>query len=133
MLPTYWQVLASVYLQAVLATVFAAIPLWEWYLRKRGSLPGQNRLLIFDISAATLGVFVSASEIMSIVINIAVIVFLGRKDITGEKAQNVLAHDLALFSNASYFFPAVIEGGGRPAPGGRGGRGARGGRAGGRD
>src|SRR3569833_1842002 len=116
MLPTYWQVLASVYLQAVLATVFAAIPLWEWYLRKRGSLPGQNRLLIFDISAATLGVFVSASEIMSIVINIAVIVFLGRKDITGEKAQIVLAHDLALFSYATKKNPAVIDEKEQPTP-----------------
>jgi hypothetical protein len=101
--------MTSAYIQALLATMFAMLLVWEWQITRKGRIPGGKLRLTFDVFKSTIDVFVGTAEVLSISISIAAIVLISIKDSIGDGAQIALAHDMAVFSWSAYLFPSVIN------------------------
>ncbi|KAK3391187.1 hypothetical protein B0H63DRAFT_520381 [Podospora didyma] len=101
--------MTSAWIQAVLATIFALLAAWEWFLRQKHTVPGKKLHLVFYAFNQALDVFVNGALILSLCINVAAFaLMLQRKDVS-DGTQLALAHDMVVFSFSACLFPTIMH------------------------
>ncbi|KAK3371095.1 hypothetical protein B0T24DRAFT_305137 [Lasiosphaeria ovina] len=102
-------VMTSAWIQAVLATIFALLAAWEWFLRQKHTVAGKKLQLVFYAFNQALDVFVNGALILSLCINVAAFALMLQRQDVGDGAQLALAHDMVVFSFSACLFPAIMH------------------------
>lgn len=101
--------MASAWIQALLACVFALVALWARRFDGKKATPSARQQLVIDMSDATLDIFVKTGMMLSLCIGFGTIALMAQKSKMGDGTQVSLARDMCVYSVAAFLFPDTVS------------------------